>query len=162
MLSRLDAQTTAMAYVSTREIVDRSLANLGPGLTDRVRLKIGALRDCRGHAGLLQQAWTNLLSNSLKFTRERNPALIEIGSLETDRGVTYFVRDNGAGFDPARAHGLFQPFRRLHDARRYEGHGIGLAIVHRIVRRHGGRVWAEAAPERGATFFFTLGAQQVD
>lgn len=98
----------------------------------------------------------NLLRNAWKFTAERAAAQIEIGSGRLDGETAFFVRDNGAGFDPAYADKLFKPFQRLHDAKRFPGTGIGLATVMRVVRRHGGRVWAEGAPERGATFHFTL------
>lgn len=158
MLSRTGTQIVAISHVNPRQLVDEALANLSPERTDRVCVSVGELRHCRGNVGLLQQVWTNLLSNAVKFTRERDPAVIEIGSSETDRVVTYFVRDNGAGLDMDRARDLFLPFRRFHDARQYEGHGIGLALVRRIVRRHGGRLWAEALPGKGATFSFTVAA----
>jgi len=105
---------------------------------------------------MLDRIWVNLVSNALKFTRHRDPACIEIGCDTSGEVPAYFVRDNGAGFDMAYADKLFGVFQRLHRAEDYEGTGVGLAIVRRIVRRHGGRAWATAAPEQGATFFFTL------
>jgi PAS domain S-box-containing protein len=105
---------------------------------------------------LLRVAFTNLLSNAIKYTRDVPHAVIEVGRAATPRGSAFFVRDNGVGFDPERAQRLFEPFTRLDTASRYEGTGIGLATVRRIVRRHLGDVWAEAAPGKGATFFFTL------
>lgn len=110
----------------------------------------------RADPGLLRVVLENLIGNAWKFTRHSAPARIEAGCLETQGESTYFVRDNGAGFDMARADKLFTPFTRLHSGGDIEGTGIGLATVQRIVRRHGGRVWAEAAVDRGATFFFTL------
>ena len=99
----------------------------------------------------------NLLRNSWKFTSKKPSGRIELGVKDGEDGeAIYFVRDDGAGFDPAYASKLFQPFQRLHTTAAFEGTGIGLAIVNRIVRRHGGRVWAESEPERGATFYFTL------
>ena len=110
----------------------------------------------RGDATLLEVVVTNLLENAVKFTAGRDPVRIEVGALpEGTQG--FFVRDNGVGFDPAFASSLFAPFKRLHPASEYPGTGIGLATVQRIVHRHGGRVWAASAPDRGATFSVALG-----
>lgn len=109
-----------------------------------------------GDAGMLRIALENLLGNSWKFTAGRSPALIEIGQHETAGEVICYVRDNGAGFDMAYASKLFRAFQRLHDAKEFPGTGIGLAIVDRVMTKHGGRVWAEAESGKGATFFFTL------
>jgi len=98
----------------------------------------------------------NLLRNAWKFTAECEEARIEFGATAQHGETVYCVRDNGAGFEMAYADKLFKPFQRLHDAKRFEGTGIGLAIVHRVLRRHGGRIWAEGAPGEGAAFFFTL------
>jgi signal transduction histidine kinase len=111
-----------------------------------------------GDARLLEIALTNLLSNAVKFTSTQNPALIEFGRLEKEGEMAFYVRDNGAGFDMAYAGNLFGAFQRLHKISEFPGTGIGLATVQRIVRRHGGRVWADARVNRGATFCFTLGA----
>ena len=105
---------------------------------------------------LMRIALENLLSNAWKFTSARSPARIALRRAEAEGKVAYEVRDNGAGFDMAAADHLFTPFTRLHDVERFEGTGIGLATVQRIIRRHGGRIWARAEPERGASFFFTL------
>jgi light-regulated signal transduction histidine kinase (bacteriophytochrome) len=111
----------------------------------------------RGDATLLGQVFVNLLSNAIKYTRTRDPAVIEIGARpgRADE-VVVFVRDNGVGFDLRNADRLFGVFQRLHRADEFEGIGIGLANAHRIVTRHGGAIWAEAAVDRGATFLFTL------
>ena len=106
---------------------------------------------------LLHAVFENLLGNAWKFTRRKTKAKIEFAQVETPTGRAYCVRDNGAGFDMAYANKLFSPFQRLHGAEEYAGNGIGLATVHRILARHGGRIWAEAAVSRGASFFFTLG-----
>ena len=116
-----------------------------------------------GDVNLLKVAFENLLGNAWKFTRDREPALIEFGAAEGGNepaGATvYYVRDNGAGFDAAYADKLFGAFQRLHGSEEFEGTGIGLATVQRIVHRHGGRVWAQSAVGEGATFFFTLGGK---
>jgi PAS domain S-box-containing protein len=112
--------------------------------------------EVRADPGLLRVVLENLLGNAWKFTRGRTPARIEMGCVNNQEEKVLFVRDNGAGFDIAGAERLFKPFQRLHSGNNFEGTGIGLATVQRIVRRHGGRVWAEAAVDRGATFFFTV------
>ena len=111
-----------------------------------------------GDSRLLEIALTNLIGNAVKFTGAQNPALIEFGKVDKEGEMAFYVRDNGAGFDMAYAGNLFGAFQRLHKATEYPGTGIGLATVQRIVRRHGGRVWADARVNRGATFCFTLGA----
>ena len=115
------------------------------------------IADCDHH--LLTIAFENLLGNAWKFTGKRSDARIEVGVIDGDPR-TYFVRDNGAGFDMRYADKLFTPFQRLHKASEFEGTGIGLATAHRIVTRHGGRIWATSAPDRGTTIFFTLAAGQ--
>lgn len=110
-----------------------------------------------GDPRLLHQVLANLVGNAWKFTSRKEQARIEVGRVQGEQGPAYFVRDNGAGFDPAYASRLFQAFHRMHSSTEFEGSGIGLAIVEKIVMRHGGQVWAESVPEQGATFFFTLG-----
>jgi two-component system sensor histidine kinase/response regulator len=109
-----------------------------------------------GDPFLLRAALENLIGNAWKFTRRRDDALIEVGAVTADNGRMFFVRDNGAGFDMAYASKLFKPFERLHLTNEFEGLGVGLSAVERIVRRHGGHVWAEAATDQGATFYFAL------
>jgi light-regulated signal transduction histidine kinase (bacteriophytochrome) len=111
-----------------------------------------------GDPRLLAQVIGNLVGNAWKFTSRRECAHIEIGSsVGSDGETVYFVRDNGAGFDMAYATRMFEAFQRMHSPAEFEGTGVGLAIVHGVVKRHGGRIWAESAPQRGATFHFTLG-----
>lgn len=109
-----------------------------------------------GDPHLLRIALDNLLGNAVKFTSKKPDAHIVFGCITEAEGTVYFVRDNGAGFDPARAAGLFTPFQRLHPSGEFEGSGIGLATVQRIVQRHGGRIWGEGRPGEGAAFYFTL------
>jgi light-regulated signal transduction histidine kinase (bacteriophytochrome) len=128
----------------------------------RIDITIGELPVCQGDASLLRQVFINLLSNALKYTRQREETRIEISYQNTEGVNVYWIRDNGVGFDTRYADNLFGVFQRLHRAEDYEGTGVGLALVQRIVHRHGGRVWAESAPDQGATFYFTLGGGRGD
>ena len=133
-------------------VVDE-LTAAGPG---RVEVVVGDLPDAAGDASLLRQVWINLLSNAIKFSSKTAHPRIEIGAKAGRSEIEYFVRDNGCGFDAKYAGKLFGMFQRLHASRDFEGNGVGLAIVQRIVARHGGRVWATPNPDAGATFGFSL------
>jgi signal transduction histidine kinase len=121
-----------------------------------IELVIKPLPSAHGEPVLLRQVLTNLIHNAFKFTSARRPARVEIGHQQQDGQVTYYVKDNGVGFDMQYAEKLFGVFQRLHLPEQFEGTGVGLAIVQRIIERHGGRVWAEAVVDQGATFFFSL------
>lgn len=155
--SRMSRQPLKKQPVETREVVREVLANLRSNQSDRhVQVVIGDLPPCHADPALLTQVWVNLLSNAYKFTSKCDNARIEIGSTHAENETVYFVKDNGVGFDMEQASRLFGVFQRLHSEEDYPGTGVGLAIVERIVRRHGGRVWAEGEPGLGASFYFTL------
>ncbi|MEA2635320.1 MAG: hypothetical protein QOJ33_299 [Chloroflexota bacterium] len=157
--SRLGRQALRVQPVQTRGVVDRALAQLAPAIDGRrVELVIGDLPDCDSDPALLEQVFINLLGNAFKYSRKRERARIEVGAMQggSDPTPVYFVKDNGAGFDMQYADKLFGVFQRLHRNQDFEGTGVGLAIVQRIVSRHGGRAWAEGKVNEGATFYFTL------
>jgi|HigsolmetaAR201D_1030396.scaffolds.fasta_scaffold04242_2 two-component system sensor histidine kinase/response regulator len=157
--SRCSRQPLVKRPVDLEQIVQKVLSELQAENAGRpIELRIGKLPRCDADAALLELALTNLLSNAFKFTRNRSPAVIELGTTdaESEDEVVLFVRDNGAGFDMRYASKLFGVFQRLHSQSEFEGTGVGLSIVRRIVERHGGRIWAESEPEKGACFFLTL------
>ncbi len=158
-LSRVSRGEMKLDQVDITALANRVIVRLRDGQPERsmefvVEPGLVAFGDVR----LLEIALTNLFSNAIKFTGTRDKALIEFGSIEKEGEMAFYVRDNGAGFDMAYAGNLFGAFQRLHKVSEFPGTGIGLATVQRIFRRHGGRVWAEARVNRGATFCFTLGA----
>jgi signal transduction histidine kinase len=158
-LSRLGRQALIVQTVDIDTVVHEVVAELRQQQPERkVTVSVGDLPAVRADAGLLRQVFVNLLSNAFKFTRDAAHATIEVGCAVRDGEQVYFVRDNGLGFDMTRAARLFDAFQRMHQAGDFEGSGVGLSIVQRIVKRHGGRVWAQAAPGQGASFFFTLGS----
>jgi PAS domain S-box-containing protein len=161
--SRLSRLPVNREPVDVEKMVRILLRELGAESSKKLEMHIGKLPLCPADPVLLKQVWFNLMSNALKYTRQRDIAVVEIGCLPGDNGVpVWFIRDNGAGFDMQYEDKLFGVFQRLHREEEYEGTGVGLAIVQRIVHRHGGRVWAEGAVGKGATFSFTLeGATKI-
>jgi light-regulated signal transduction histidine kinase (bacteriophytochrome) len=146
-----------MAPVDLAALTDQVVRELRQANADRrVAVTVAALPSVRGDPALLRQALTHLVGNAFKFTRHRPDAQVDIGTRNDGADVVCYIRDNGAGFDMRYAGKLFGVFQRLHRADEFEGTGIGLALVQRIVHRHGGRVWADARVNEGATFFFTL------
>ncbi len=141
------------------DVVKSAIADLPLGDSNRdIEWRVELLPSVDCDPGLLKVVFTNLLSNAVKFTRGRSNALIEIGTHTVHDESVFFVRDNGVGFDPQFADKLFGVFQRLHPQEKFEGTGIGLATVQRIIQRHGGRIWAESELDRGTTFSFTLGS----
>jgi PAS domain S-box-containing protein len=158
--SRIGRTETHKTIVSLQQLVQEAVAEMEPEITEReVAWRIGKLPPTFGDRSMLRLALVNLISNALKFTRTRPRTEIEIDCTEqSDSRVVLFVRDNGVGFDMKYHSKLFGVFQRLHSQDEFEGTGIGLATVRRIVHRHGGTVWAESALDRGATFFLSLSA----
>ena len=155
--SRLGRKELETARVDMTELVRTIADEVRRAAGDRaLEIKIEPLPPARGDRDMLRQAVMNLLDNAAKFTRRRTPGHIEVGHRADGAETVYYVKDNGAGFDPRYAGKLFGVFQRLHRADEFEGTGVGLAIVQRIVQRHGGRVWAEGQVDAGATFSFTL------
>jgi PAS domain S-box-containing protein len=155
--ARLSRQPLKRRPVDPAELVRRCIEDLSADQEGRdVDVAILDLPPCSGDPAMLQQAFANLLSNAFKFTRRRAQARIEVGSLEQHGRRVYYVRDNGVGFDMRYAEKLFGVFQRLHNVEEYEGTGVGLAIVQRVIHRHGGRVWAHAEPDVGTTFYLTI------
>ncbi len=156
--SRTSRDEIERRRVDLNKVLCETLEILTPATEGRtIRWNISQIPDVEGDAILLANVMTNLLSNAIKYTRPRAKAVIEIGTVDaSDEWVTIFVRDNGAGFDMKYADKLFGVFQRLHREDEFEGIGIGLATVRKIVHRHGGRVWAESGPNKGTTFYMSL------
>lgn len=158
--SRLSRLPLKKQTIDTRGLVQATLEELagstGSLETPQREVRLHSLPECVGDPALLKQVWLNLIGNAIKYSRKRDKAVVEIGCDQEGSEDTFYVRDNGAGFDMRYAHKLFGVFQRLHRAEDYEGTGVGLAIVQRVIHRHGGRVWAESAPDQGTTFYFTL------
>jgi two-component system, sensor histidine kinase and response regulator len=157
-LARLDRRKMALQMTPLNELLKNVLHDLESETANRkIDWRIGSLASVNCDPGLIQQVFANLVSNAVKYTRRRERAFIEIDNATIQGELVFFVRDNGAGFDQKYSDKLFAPFQRLHGAQDFEGTGVGLATVQRIVRKHGGRIWAEAETNKGATFYFSLG-----
>jgi light-regulated signal transduction histidine kinase (bacteriophytochrome) len=157
--SRLGKQPLTKQSVRVSELFREVLGELQKEHAGRkVEVRLGQLPDCQGDPSLLRQVVANLLSNAFKFTRHRPDATVDIEGRAQGKELVYSVRDNGAGFDMQYARRLFGVFQRLHGAEEFEGTGIGLSIVQRVILRHGGRIWAEGVVNQGATFCFALPA----
>ncbi len=157
-LSQTGRRDLSKRPVPLHPLVEGVLADLRPELEGRdIELEITPLPVAECDPDLIRQVFANLLSNAIKFTLPRQPAKIQVGQSNLKGQPAVYVRDNGVGFDMKFADKLFGVFQRLHGRKEFEGTGIGLATVRRIIQKHGGHVWAESRPEQGATFYFTLG-----
>ncbi len=157
LFARLNRQSMSRQHIDLNALVRQALDDMKLEQTHRtIRIQHHDLPPTHGDLELLRQVIRNLISNALKYTRRKEVAEIEIGWREEAGEILYFVRDNGAGFDMAYSEKLFGVFQKLHRTEEFEGSGVGLAIVHRILRRHGGRIWAISEVDQGAAFFFTV------
>ena len=163
-LSRVGRAGLQRRPVDMAELVEEARSRLGPEAARPVlHWKIDALPAASGDPELLRLVWINLLSNALKYSSRQPQPEIQVGTQTADEGKpVFFVRDNGVGFDPRYAGKLFKVFQRLHRQDEFEGIGIGLATVRRVIERHGGRVWAESRINEGATFYFCIGEEPAD
>lgn len=156
-LSRAGRQEMNITQIDMESLFKKTFDELKHQHRERnIKLDIKPLPTAYGDMTLLQQVISNLISNSIKFTAPRNPAIIEVGAKKGDKENIYYVKDNGVGFDMKYSSKLFGLFQRLHGQNEFEGTGVGLSIVQRIIRRHGGDVWGEGKVDQGATIYFTL------
>jgi light-regulated signal transduction histidine kinase (bacteriophytochrome) len=133
------------------------IEELKPVIGERnISFAVGGLPPAYGDLSMVQQVIVNLLTNAIKFTKTREASFIEVGGYKKERENVYYVRDNGVGFDRNLSARLFGLFQRMHDSRQFEGTGIGLFMIKQIIEKHGGRVWAEGEPDKGAAFYFSL------
>ncbi|MCX6032833.1 MAG: PAS domain S-box protein [Chloroflexi bacterium] len=159
-ITRGEMQSSRIDMTALAQTIYRELAP--PEAHAAFTFSVAPLPNASGDPALLRQVWSNLISNAIKYTMPKDKRRIEIGSRVESGMIVYFVKDNGVGFDPAYTHKLFGVFQRLHKTAEFEGNGVGLAIVQRIVHRHGGRVWAEGQVNQGATFYFALPQKETD
>jgi two-component system sensor histidine kinase/response regulator len=154
--SRLGRKEILKVRINTDEMVASILNDLAHTASHPAKIKVGSLAPMFGDNNLLQQVWINLISNAIKYSAKKENPEVEIGCSESGEEIIYHVKDNGVGFDLKYKDKLFGVFQRLHSASEFEGTGIGLAIVKKIITKHQGRVWADAIMNEGATFFFSL------
>jgi len=158
-LSQIEREQMFTCQVNMRELVEGVAKEMQETIRHKAQIKICELENVYGDAALLRQIWVNLLSNAVKYSQHREMPEIEIGCT-SDNGVTFYIRDNGVGFDMNYASKLFGVFQRLHTSSEFEGTGIGLAIVKRIVEKHGGEVAIESELDKGTTFYFSIPVHQ--
>jgi len=159
--SRAGRRELAATDIDMTGLAQTVLSDLAPAMTGRrINVNVAPLPQSNGDREMMQRVWMNLLDNAIKFTIRKVDAQIDIGSYPEGDETVYFVKDNGAGFDMTYVDKLFGVFQRLHSPQDFPGTGAGLAIVKRIIGRHGGRVWAEGKVGEGATFYFALPQRQ--
>jgi light-regulated signal transduction histidine kinase (bacteriophytochrome) len=160
-LSKMGRSEMNIAAINMKEMAAAVFAELAtPEARQRIEFTLGTLLPAKGDPPLIHQVWVNLLENAIKFSSKEEQAIVAVESTQSENEAIYSIRDNGAGFDMEFADELFSAFKRLHTNREFEGTGVGLAIVQRIIHRHGGRVWAEGEVGEGATFYFSLPTSQ--
>ncbi|MBI3005870.1 MAG: PAS domain S-box protein [Ignavibacteriales bacterium] len=159
-VSRLEFEKNFIdMHLLVQSVVDELLKSIAGAVPEIV---IADLPPARGSLPMIRQVWSNLISNAVKFSRNNPAPTITIGNIEAESFITYYVKDNGVGFSMRFADKLFGVFQRLHADSEFEGTGVGLAIVQRVIHRHGGKVWAESEPDKGSIFYFTLPTEVED
>ena len=159
--SRLGKREPRREITDMKTLADDCVATLVPAWPDeKFRIDIAPLPACSGDRDLLRQVWVNLIGNAMKYSSKQSDPCVTVGAMEQETGVVYFVRDNGAGFDMKYADKLFKVFQRLHSQDEFEGTGVGLALVKRILDKHRAEIWAESSPGNGAVFYFRLPASE--
>jgi light-regulated signal transduction histidine kinase (bacteriophytochrome) len=156
-LSRTNRTELKKSTIKMKQVLDDAISEVKPLLENRmVNFKISELPEVIGDYNLLRMVWINLLDNAIKYTRPRKETVIQIDCKKEKKEFIFCIRDNGVGFDMEYADKLFGVFQRLHSVDEFEGNGVGLSNVRRIISRHGGRTWAEAEVDKGAAFYFSL------
>ncbi|MEJ0029075.1 MAG: ATP-binding protein [Bacteroidota bacterium] len=155
--SRLGRTQIKIAEVDMRGLIEQVLDEFqSADMTRKTKIDISNILPARGDSSLIKQVWVNLLSNAIKYSSKKDAPMVEVGMLNNTNVPTWYVKDNGAGFNMEYSSKLFGVFQRLHKQDEFDGTGVGLALVQRIIVRHGGKVWAESTLNEGATFYFTL------
>jgi len=156
--AKLGKKPLEKTRVSNQHLVQNLIEELDPAVRGKATISVSEIYPVEADISLLKQVWINLIGNALKYSSKKENPVVEIGSYRNGNEITFVVKDNGAGFEPRYADKLFGAFQRLHKSSEFPGTGVGLALVQRIVSRHGGRVWAEGKVNEGATFYFTMPA----
>jgi light-regulated signal transduction histidine kinase (bacteriophytochrome) len=154
--SRMGRKELHKTTCNVNDIISSLLSEMHDQITDKYSISVNKLPDCMADPALIRQVWMNFISNAVKYSSKRESPKISIEYRAQDDEIIYFIKDNGAGFDMKYVDKIFGVFQRLHTSDEFEGTGVGLAIVQRIITKHGGRVWVEAEPDAGATYYFSL------